>query len=134
MTRRRDGIAARLKKTDLDEDRLDLASAEAQLALYAHKQKQPERALGHIEAALRVWDEWSKNTGTPVEENGLSLLAAYAELHLFDRLPLERLKLDLPGRVRTTYDTLSNTRNPDWEPMRVRFELYLTMLNLGRPR
>jgi hypothetical protein len=130
MTRRRDGIAARLARTDVDEDRLDLAHAEAQLALYAHRARQPDRALAHVEAALRVWDQWSESTGTPVEDTGLALLAAYAELHLFDRLPLERLKLDLPTRVKTVYRSLSETRNPAWEPMRARLALYLTMLTL----
>jgi hypothetical protein len=132
MTRRRDGLAARLSRTELDEDRLDLAGAEAQLGLYAHRLGRPERALERVEAALRQWDRWSESTNTPVEDTGLAILAAYAEVHIYGKLPLARLKLDLPGRVQAMVTRLNEVRNPLWEPMRERLALYLALLNLGR--
>jgi WD40 repeat protein len=132
MTRRRDGVAKLLKKTDLDEYRLELANAEAQLALYAYRRKAPADALPHLEAALKHWDGWSKNTNTPIEDTGLAILTAYAQLHVDGGVPLDRLRLDLPQRLRATYDVLSTLRNPLWETARRRFELYLSLLNLRR--
>ena len=134
MTRRRDELAARVAKLALDEDRLALAESEAQLARYAYRRHAFDEALGHVEAALRQWDAWSDSTGTPVEDTGLALLAAYAELHLFASLSLDRMHLDLPHRLETSYTALNKTRNPAWEPMRERLEVYLTMMNLGRLR
>jgi hypothetical protein len=134
MIRRRDGLMARLEKTGLDEDRHELAAAEAQLALVASRRKQPDEALARVEAGLRQWDAWADRTGTPVDDLGLALLAAYAELHLMDGVPLARLGLDLPKRLDASYARLSKVRNPDWEPMRERLELYLVLMNLGRNR
>jgi hypothetical protein len=132
MTRRRDGLRARVKAAELDEDRLELAAAEAQLARYAHRRGANAEALGHLEAALREHDTWAKNTGSPVDDLGMAIVAAYAELHLFAGLPLAQLTLDPAGRVKTTYTALSELRNPAWEPMRARLELYLTMFSLRR--
>jgi hypothetical protein len=132
MTRRRDGLAARLKEDKLDEDRLELASAESQLALYAYRRKALDEALGHLRAALGHWDEWSKNTGTPVEDTGLAILRGLAELHIWGGVPLERLQVDLAARMKETYGRLSTLRNPAWEPARQRFELYLSLLSLRR--
>jgi hypothetical protein len=134
MTRRRDGLAARVARDQLDEDRLALAMCEAQLGLYAYRRHAFDEARDHIEAALRQWDAWSESTGTAVEDTGLALLAAYAELHLFGGLPLERLRLDLPRRLGASYAQLNQLRNPAWEPMRERLEVYVTMMNLGRSR
>lgn len=129
MTRRRDGLALRLERGKLDEDRLDLASAEAQLALYAYRRKQDGDALGHLDAALRYWDAWSAATGTPIEATGLAILAGYADLHLFGGVGLARLGFDLPARLRASYTQLGRVRNPLWEPMRLRFEMYLTLMH-----
>ncbi len=128
MTRRRDGLAARVKKDPAAPDVLDLAGAEGQLAMYAYRQKDLAGARAHVEAGLTAWDTWSTSTDTPIEDTGLALLSAYAELHLAG-VPLSELKLDLPKRLETAYNQLSKVRNPAWEKARGLVEAYLTYLN-----
>jgi hypothetical protein len=132
LTQRRDRLMKRFDDGDLDEYLLDAALADAQLALYAYRRKQPDAALAHLERALGRWDEWSSRTNTPIEELGLALTAAYAELHIHAGVPLAKMKRDLPKRLTTTYARLSELRNPAWEPMRTRYELYLSLLDLRR--
>jgi hypothetical protein len=132
MTRRRDALAARLALANLDEDRVELALAEAQLSLYAHRQRRDEEALAHLAAARRYWDEWSERTGTPIDDLGLAIVAGYADLHLLNAVPLERLGINLDERLTAGYARLSELRNPAWEPMRARYELYLTLMSLRR--
>src|SRR5262249_35837596 len=99
MKVRCDGLAAPVAREPLDADRLSLAACEGQLGRYAYLRHAPDEALAHVEAALGQWDAWSESTATPVEDTGLALLAAYAELHVFAGLPLARLRLDLPRRL-----------------------------------
>jgi Tol biopolymer transport system component len=132
LGRRRDALAARLGKDDLDEDRVELALAEAQLALVAHRRREDDQALLHLGAARAYWDEWSARTGTPIDDLGLAIVAGYADLHLSAGVPLERFGFNLPERLAAAYARLSQLRNPAWEPMRARYELYLTLLSLRR--
>ena len=133
LTARRDGIAARHKASGLDEDRLELALCEAQLAQLARRRKLPPAvALSHLSTARRQWLTWSAATGTPVEDLGLAILASFAELHLFAGVPSSQLGFDLAGELRAGYTKLSELRNPAWEPMRARFARYLTTMHLRR--
>src|SRR5262249_25851406 len=134
MKVRCDGLAARVAREALDIDRLSLADCEGQLARYAYRRHAFDEALADVEAALGQWDAWSQSTATPVEDTGLALLAAYAGLHVSAGLPLARLRLDLPHRLDTVYARLSKVRNPAWEAMREKLEIYVTLLNLGRSR
>jgi hypothetical protein len=43
---------------------------------------------------------------------------------------MSQLGFDLAAELQAGYTQLSHVRNPDWEPMRARFELYLTMMNV----
>jgi len=136
LTRRRDAIAHRLAASELDEDRLELALCEAQLARLARKQGAPvATALEHLIAARKHWLTWSASTGTTLDDTGLAIGAAFAELHLFDGVPMSQLGFDLAADLSASYTQLSAVRNPAWEPMRARQATYLTMLKLKeRPR
>jgi len=134
LTARRDAIAARFARTALDEDRLELALCEAQLARLARHQAAPvARVLAHLAAARQHALAWSASTNTPYENTGLAILAAFAEVHLFDGVPTAQLGFDLLAELTATYTQLSALRNPAWEPVRARLAVYLTMLKLRSP-
>ncbi|MSP62057.1 MAG: hypothetical protein EXR72_17335 [Myxococcales bacterium] len=134
LLRRRSLIEQRLQRTDLDEDRLELALIEAQLAECAHRQGDPRAALRRVEAGLRLTDEWSRRTGTAQSDTGLALLRACAELHFHRGLPLSAYSLDLQGRLRKAHAELCASRNPQQEGERRRLGLYLTLLRLDGMR
>lgn len=131
MRERRDAVAARLKSSGLDEDRLELALCEAQLASYARSRGAPvAEVLGHLTRARTEWRTWSSSTGTPVEDLGLAILGSLAELHLSEGVTKAQLGFDLADELGASYTQLSLVRNPAWEKARARFEGYLTTLNL----
>jgi hypothetical protein len=131
MTARRDAIARRFAAGQLDEDRLELALCEAQLARLARQVRAPVAiALGHLRAARQHFLAWSASTGTTLEDTGLAILAAFAELHLFAGVPVSQLGFDLAADLSASYTRLSEVRNPAWEPIRARLAVYLTMLKL----
>ena len=131
ITARRDAIARRFAATALDDDRLELALCEAQLARLARQQGAPvATALSHLLAARQHFLAWSASTGTTLEDTGLAILAAFAELHLLDGVPASQLGFDLAAALSASYAQLSEVRNPAWEPIRARLAVYLTMLNL----
>lgn len=131
MTARRDALARRFAATALDDDLLGLALCEAQLAKLARTQGAPvATALAHLVAARQHFVAWSASTGTALEDTGLAILAAFAELHLFDGVPASQLGFDLATALSASYAQLSEVRNPAWEPIRARLAVYLTMLNL----
>jgi hypothetical protein len=134
MTARRDAIARRFAAGQLDEDRLELAVCEAQLARFARAQRAPvATALGHLGAARQHFLAWSASTNTPLEDTGLAILAGFAELHLFAGVPQSQLGFDLAAELSASYTRLSELRNPAWEPSRARLAVYLTMLQLRSP-
>jgi hypothetical protein len=134
LTARRDAIAARFARTALDEDLLELALCEAQLARLARRQAAPSaRVVAHLTAARQHVLAWSASTNTPYGDTGLAILAAFAEVHLFDGVPTAQLGFDLPAELAATYTQLSAVRNPAWEPIRARLAVYLTMLKLRSP-
>jgi hypothetical protein len=131
LTARRDEIARRFAAAGLDEDLLELALCEAQLARIARKRSAPAAtALAHLLAARRHFVAWSASTGTTLEDTGLAILAAFAELHLFAGVPRSQLGFDLAADLATSYTQLSEVRNPAWEPIRARLAVYWTMLKL----
>jgi hypothetical protein len=131
LTARRDVIARRFATSKLDEDLLELALCDAQLARLARKQGAPvATALSHLLAARQHFVAWSDSTGTALEDTGLAILAAFAELHLLDGVPMSQLGFDLAAELTASYARLSEVRNPAWEPIRARLAVYLTMLNL----
>jgi cellulose synthase operon protein C len=131
MRQRRDAVAARQGDSGLDEDRLELALCEAQLASYAHRRGAPvTEVLGHLTRARTQWRAWSASTGTPVEDLGLAILGSLADLHLSEGVTAAQLGFDLAAELLASYTQLSLVRNPAWETARARFEVYLTTLNV----
>lgn len=130
---RRDALAKRFAQSELDEDRYELALAEAQLAAYAQRAKAPQReVLEHLTAARLHWQKWAAATGTPVEDTGLAILTSFAELHLSSGVPKSQLGFDLEAELRASYTQLNLVRNPAWEWARVRIATYLTAISLQR--
>lgn len=130
---RRDALAKRFAQSELDEDRYELALAEAQLAAYAQRARAPQReVLEHLTAARLHWQKWAATTGTPVEETGLAILTSFAELHLSSGVPKSQLGFDLEAELSASYTQLNLVRNPAWEWARVRIATYLTAMTLQR--
>jgi len=131
LAARRDALARRLAASELDEDRLELALCEAQLARLAKDAQAPvATVLGHLRTARQLFVTWSASTGTALEDTGLAILAAFAEIHLFAGVPERELGFDLAAELSASYTQLNVVRNPAWEPMRARLAVYLTMLKL----
>jgi hypothetical protein len=126
MTRRRDALARRVQASGVDEDRIELALAEAHLAEYAQARHDGREARARLEAALKQSDAYGEKTGTPVHETGLALLRGFVELQLFGGESIA----EMPERLEQSYARLCQARNPAWEEARARFELYLTLLHL----
>ncbi|MGZ6143158.1 MAG: hypothetical protein ACXWLM_07455, partial [Myxococcales bacterium] len=125
---RRDLLGARYEKAKLDEDALDLALSEAQLADWSWRTRDAAAAATHLEAAFARADQWAQSTGTPVFPLGLGLLDAAARMH-FEGL---QSRVDLAARLQAAQDRLSRLRNPDWAAARDRITTWLTRLELER--
>lgn len=112
MHARRDALQARLKRLDLDEDLLDLASANYHLAEYAWRAKDADEAARSVDAGLKAAARFSERTGTPVTEEGLRLLQAGAELHLYGGIPLSRFSTDLRAGLAAATTEMARRPNP----------------------
>ena len=76
---------------------------------------------------------YNKNTGSGVTDVSLALLRAYAELHLYGKVPLSALNVDLRAELSRAYSFICKYRSPRWSRQRFLFEIYLTMLTLDSP-
>ena len=123
---RRDLLQKRYEKAKLDEDLLDLALSEAQMAGWSWRGKDAAAAAAHLEAAFARADQWSQSTGTQVFPLGLDLLDAAARLH-FEGV---EARVDLAARLKAAQDCLSRLRNPDWVAARGRITDWLARLSL----
>ena len=131
MERRTRLLAGRFAQSDLDEDLLELARAYHHLAEYAYRQEDLVRARVHLEQGLRRSSELNRRTGSGVNEVGLRLLQAYAELHIYGGVDLATYTLDLRAQLTAAYDFICEHRSPRWEQDRFLFGLYLTLLELA---
>lgn len=125
---RRDLLAARYEKSKVDEDALDLALSEAQMAQWSWELHDAAAAAAHLEAAFARADQFGASTGTPVFPLALQLLDAAADLH-FQGL---QTHIDLAARLAAAQDRLAKLRNPDWTDARGRITTWLTRLELER--
>jgi hypothetical protein len=130
---RQASMQARYDKTGADEDLASLARIDYQLAELAYRQKRMGDARERLEAGLLRADAYDRSTGSPVSEGGLQLLRAYAELHLYGGVPLERYALDLAQRLDKAYALICAFPSPQWSDERFLFEIYLTMLAARAP-
>ncbi len=132
MERRRDHVSDRFARFGLDEDLLELAVASYHLAEYAYRQEAMERALAHVEFGLERAREFGERTGTLMTPVRSRLLAAYAELHLFGKVPVERFALGLRTELDKAHEHMARYPSPAQAADRFLLGLYLTMLETDR--
>ncbi|HVZ34695.1 MAG TPA: hypothetical protein VG963_19840, partial [Polyangiaceae bacterium] len=124
-------LEERLKKSEADEDRLELAQAYHQQAALQYRSQDPSAAARSVERGLALSDTFNQNTGSEVNDAELALLRDYAELHLYGGVPLDGLRRDLRGELRRAYGVICKYRSPHWAGQRFLFETYLTALSLN---
>lgn len=130
MSERVQLLKQRLERLDLDEDIIALASAYYHLAEYSYHRGDIEGAFKNIEQGRRLVHEFSKRTGTEVTDEGLRLLQAALELHLYKGIPLSRFNLDLIGEAEQIYNQLVRSANPRWDGERFLLGMYLSLLRV----
>jgi WD40 repeat protein len=132
MSLRVDSLEERLDESGTDEDRLELAGAHQQLAALQYRARNATAAARAIERGLALSDEFDANTGSKVNDVGLTLLSDYAELHLRGDVPLKALRRDLRADLERSYSAICKYRNPRWARQRFLFQTYLTELDLSK--
>lgn len=129
---RREALLLRYKRHKTDEDLLELARAQAQLAVLSLRKGDGPGAVRHAEEGLLHSDAFSKRTGTQIHETGTGLLLLYAGLHHDRGVSLSAYRQDLAGRLREAYRLLCQRRNPAWREATERIGAYLTLHALAR--
>lgn len=128
LLQRRDFYQTRLRRLDLDADRLEIAHIGQQLTEIAWRLGDKTDAIAHLNAALRQADKWRVRTNTEIEAVTLALVRAAAELHLFGEIPRSAFDFDLVARLQQSYEAITLRRNPRWADERYIFPIYLTLL------
>src|SRR5690606_15304036 len=121
-------LERRFRETETDDDLLELARASYHLGEYAFRAGERESAREHFEQGLRHSARFNRSTGSGVNEVGLRLIQAYAELHIYGGADLAGYRLDLKKELRAAYEFICKKRSPTWDAERFLFSLYLTML------
>jgi cellulose synthase operon protein C len=127
-------LEKRLAQSNADEDRLELAQAYANLAQLRYQAKALPAAAHAIERGLDLSDQFNANTGGETNDAELALVQAYAELHLYGRVPLRSLKHDLATRLRRVYAVICKYPSPRRAGQRFLFNAYLAELTLAQPQ
>jgi hypothetical protein len=125
-------LEKRLKESQADEDRLELAQAYHHLAKLHDTLADPVSAAQAVERGLALSDAYNESTGSEVNEAQLALLRDYAELHLYRGVSRGNLRRDLQAELRRTYSVICKYRNPRWAQQRFLFKTYLTELTLSQ--
>jgi len=129
---RRQGIEARLRDRDLDEDLLELARTAHRLAEAAWRRGDARAAARWVREGLDREAAFRQRTGTPVTAEGTALMRAAAVLHLQGQVPLGQVAPDLPDRMAQAlaflgaHPTDRNAEDRFW------LEVLLTRLDLVR--
>ncbi|MCG8423415.1 MAG: hypothetical protein MJE77_36405 [Proteobacteria bacterium] len=131
MERRRELLASRFEQANTDEDLLELARVHYHLAEYSFKRGAGQKARQHVERGLAYSRDYNTRTGSGVNEVGLRLLQAYAELHIYGGIDLQTYALDLKEQLAVAYEFICKHPSPNWAADRFLFELYLTMLEVS---
>ena len=132
MKLRRASLEARFSSEELDEDLLELAYTEYQLAQFAAGARRIDAFDEALERGLVWLDRYRENTGTPSGVLPLErrLLQEYAEAHLVRKRPLEDMSLDLRKRLEVSYASMCTNPSPEWAADRRLFGVYLALLDL----
>jgi tetratricopeptide (TPR) repeat protein len=131
MERRQALLERRFGETETDDDLLELARASYHLGEYAFRAGDRDRARQHFEQGLRRSARFNRSTGSGVNEVGLRLIQAYAELHIYGGVDLAAYQLDLKKELRAAYEFICKNPSPTWDGERYLFSVYLTMLELS---
>lgn len=131
LAARRVALQARIESGGGDDTLLQLAAVERDLAAVAAKAQDKDEAARRLEAGLAHCATFQKRTGTVAPPVRLVLLRAYAELHLFGKVPLSALRRDLVGELAAVYAFLCERPNPRLAAERFVFKLYLATLRAG---
>lgn len=125
-------LTERLKISEADEDRLELAQAYLHRALLDHRANENDKAVDAIERGLALSAAFNQSTGSELNDVELALLKTYAELHLVGGVSKQALRRDLVGALRGAYTVLCKYRNPRLLRERFMLESYLAWLS-ARP-
>jgi cellulose synthase operon protein C len=131
MERRQSLLERRFGETETDDDLLELARASYHLGEYAFRAGDRDRARQHFEQGLRRSARFNRDTGSGVNEVGLRLIQAYAELHIYGGVDLAAYRVDLKKELRAAYEFICKNPSPTWDGERYLFSVYLTMLELS---
>ncbi len=126
MRARRAVVAERLRRLNLDEDLLDLATADDFLARFLWQAGREAEAASHVVAGLRAVREFEERTGTVVTPIRNRLLLAYGEMKAAGGEAARSLPADLEGEMERVYEFMVAHPNPAWEGDR-----FLVGLTLG---
>ena len=128
LQQRRAALQTRLDDGADDGVLLQLAAVELQLAAIAGRAGDKDAAARRLEAGLAHTTRYAERTGTNAPPERLALIRAYAELHLYGRVPLRQLRRDLVAELGEVYAFLCAKPNPKRAAERFVFAIYLTML------
>ncbi len=112
----------------MDDARLQLAAVDMHLASIALRARDKTGAARHLEAGLAQAQAFEKRTGTVAPPVRLALIRAYAELHLYGKVPLASLRRDLKGELGRLYGFLCDKPDPKRAAERFVFAIYLALL------
>ena len=131
---RRTLLDQQYEETEVDELLLELSHTCLRLADIAVREGDLEETQRFLEDGLDYADRHRQSTGSEVSEAGFHLLRAYANLHVDAGVPLSALNRDLEADLRRYYAFFSRVRNPEWESERLRLQVYLSLLEMGKTR
>lgn len=109
---------------------LALAGEQRRLEFCFHRLGELEKALDAAVVGWGYWTRFSEETGTVVSAVSLQLLRDFAALHLYGKLPLNALEMDLEARLQEAYDFICVHPNPAWGRDRFLLAFYLSWLEL----
>ena len=126
-------LEKRLRESQADEDRLELAQAYHHLAELQNRLGDTTAAARAVERGLELSDQYNASTGGEVNDAELALIRDYAELRLYRGVPAEALRRDVEAELDRVYSVICKYRNPRWAQQRFLFQTYLTALRVARP-
>jgi hypothetical protein len=120
----------RLRASQADEDRLELAQAYHHLAKLHDTLGDSKAATAAVERGLELCRSYNENTGSEVNDAELALVRDYAELRLYRGVPAEAMRRDPSAELERLYAVICKYRSPRWALQRYLFKTYLTELAL----
>jgi hypothetical protein len=120
----------RLRASQADEDRLELAQAYHHLAKLHDTLGDSKAATAAVERGLELCRSYNENTGSEVNDAELALVRDYAELRLYRGVPAEAMRRDPSAELERLYTVICKYRSPRWALQRYLFKTYLTELAL----